>query len=265
MSRPMIDMHCHLLPGMDDGPETWDEALQMCRLAAADGIVSVVATPHALDGKYANSREEILKQVAKVNLSLQQEGIKLTVLPGADIFLTPDLWKLVAQGQVMTLNDAGKYILLELPTYHIPDEFLDHIFQLKVHGLTPVISHPERNFQVQKNLTLAGQMTSLGALLQITAMSVLGGFGEAARACSFSLLKLGLVHFMATDAHSVHQRPPILSAGRAEVVRLFGEEAAEMMVWGNPRAVLAGKEVACCLPAPARPSFWSKLLSRKAV
>lgn len=270
----MIDLHCHLLPGVDDGPRTWDETLEMCRIAAADGVVSVVAAPHTLDGKYSNSREEILKQVANLNLLLQQERIDLKVFPGADVFLTRELWKLVAQGQVMTINDTGKYILLELPTYHIPDGFLEQVFQLRVHGLTPLISHPERNFQVQENLDLAKQMVSLGALLQVTSMSLLGGFGEKARDCAFSLLRRGEVHILATDAHSVHQRPPILSAGRREVANLLGEPTAEMMVLENPRAILEGKEVTVCPPAlptgsgraapsaPAHPSFWSKLLGR---
>lgn len=258
----MIDLHCHLLPGMDDGPSSWDESLEMCRIAAADGIVSVVAAPHTLDGKYSNSREEILEGVARLNLSLRKEGVDLEVLPGADVFLTRDLWKLVAQGQVVTINDAGKYILLELPSYHIPEGFLENIFQLKVHGLTPVISHPERNFQMQERPELAKEMVSLGALLQLTSMSLLGGFGENAQACAFSFLRRGEAHLLATDAHSAHKRPPILSAGRQSVASLFGEETAEMLVLENPRAILDGKEVAACLAAPVQPSFWARWLGR---
>jgi len=252
----MIDLHCHILPGLDDGPEDLETSLEMARVAAADGIRVIVASPHALNGVYQNSRETILQKVKEFRDALKAAGIPIILLPGADIHFDSDLEGKLERHEVLAVNDRT-YLLLELPRQFLPPNLEDALFKLKVRGYVPILTHPERNVRLQTDLDVLGDLVSLGAVIQITAMSLTGGFGKRARHCARHWLEQGWVHLMATDAHSPERRPPVLSGAVREVAKIIGLETAIKMVITWPKMVLFGHplpEEILLNPPPSNPT-----------
>lgn len=217
----MIDIHVHILPGMDDGPSTMDEALEMARVAVLNGIGTIVATPHCLNGVYDNWRDDILSACAELNAELAGRDIPLTVLPGSEVRLSPEVTDALASGRLMTMNDKGRYISLELPEQFIPEATINFINHLRNMDITPIISHPERNPAIQHNIQLLRDIVGAGALTQITAGSLTGGFGEKALKCCLQITDQRLAHFMASDAHSAGRRPPLLDTPGNQMIALI--------------------------------------------
>lgn len=235
LEGPMIDIHAHILPGMDDGPVSIEESLAICRMAAADGIKNIVATPHVYPGIYNNGRKKILDKVGQLNRLVKEEGIGLEILPGADIHLTPELFLQIENGDLMGINNTS-YLLIELPEI-LPVRCAELIFDLKAKGYTPIISHPERNHDIQRNPDRLRRLIDMGALAQLTAMSLTGGFGYIAKRSARSLLEQGLIHIIATDTHSPDKRPPILSRAVKMAGRIVGEGVAYSMVYNTPMRI----------------------------
>jgi protein-tyrosine phosphatase len=236
----MIDIHAHILPGTDDGPTQLADSLQMARIAVEDGIRIMIATPHCLNGRYLNWRSEILKACELFNDALQRHAIPLTVLPGSEVHLCPELLNKLQEGLIMTLNDGGRYICLELPDQIMNRAVVGLINRLQKMELTPIISHPERNPAIQHNLGWLSDFVAAGALTQITAGSLMGAFGRAASRCCRSILDADLAHFMASDAHSVRGRPPRLSEGYEKLSSLGEEARAQRVLSEAPQAILDG-------------------------
>jgi protein-tyrosine phosphatase len=274
----MIDLHCHILYGLDDGPETLAESLDMCRMGYRDGIRVVVATPHTLNGVYQNDRVTILARVQELNemiiqfgtrnsefgirtshlpsrtpnsaiesssldsaINNPQSAIDFRVLPGADVHLSEHTIQQLKQGKVTTLCDNKKFILIEFPSQGIPYKTEEVLLQLIRMGITPIISHPERNLEIARRPDRYYGMINMGCLGQVTAMSLTGAFGPGARRVSEKLLAHRLVHFIASDAHSFNGRPPILSPAVRAAVKILGEDEVWKMVTEYPQAVLDGK------------------------
>lgn len=247
----MIDLHCHILPGVDDGPESQDESLSMARKAVEDGIYTIVATPHTLNGIYINPVKEVTSRVAALQEALSKNHIKLQLYAGADVYLCPNMLERIESGDAGTINDSRKYILLELPSQIVPPGVKDEIFSLKLNGITPIISHPERNSAIQHDTDILYELIRMGALSQVTAMSITGDFGEMALQCSERLLKHRLVHIIASDAHSSDSRPPILSQAVEAAAEIMGNyKEAEHMVTEVPATILSG--VIIEIPEPMR-------------
>ncbi|MFC1823330.1 tyrosine-protein phosphatase [Thermodesulfobacteriota bacterium] len=240
----LIDLHCHILPEIDDGAKSLKESLAMAQQAVDDGIHTIVATPHTLDGSYQNTAPEVRLKVTELQRSFQENEIPLTLCVGADVHLCADLLEQIRAGEVSTINDTGKYILLEIPHQTVPARVKDEIFALKLNGITPIISHPERHPIIQHDLRVLSELVNMGALCQITAMSITGEFGEIAKVSAEKMLKRQLVHIIASDAHSPDDRPPILtSAVEAAAEILDNYNAAYRMVTDVPSAILAGDPV----------------------
>lgn len=248
----MIDIHCHILPGLDDGPPTLEKSLEMCRIAAADGIEAIVATPHMLNGMYAVTAEQVLAGVRALNDSLAAEGLSLRVLPGADVHVDKGLSGCLAEKKVLTLADKGKHLMIELPQDVLPAEIADLLFQIQLKGVTPIVSHPERNVEVQRNPEVLLGLVERGALLQVTAGSLTGAFGSRAEECGLGLLRRGMAHLVATDAHNALRRPPRLSGAREVVEREMGPEEARAVFEERPARLLSGAYVEP--PEPLAPS-----------
>lgn len=260
----MIDLHAHILPGLDDGAPDMNEAVEMCRLAESDGITAIVATPHSGNGVYVNGRDRILAAVATLNSRLGEEGINIRILPGADVHINHDMAGMMVAGNAMTVNDAGRYLMVELPHQIIPPNLGDWIFALKLKGITPIITHPERNLAIRKNMEEFRKWVELGALVQITAMSVTGQFGNSAQRCAHEMLKGNLVHVIASDAHSISGRPPILSRARDAAARLAGAAQAYDLVRTNPGMILDGKPVDALRPLKRKePGLMRRLFQRR--
>ncbi len=249
----MIDLHCHILPGVDDGPESQDESLSMARKAVEDGIYAIVATPHTLNGIYINPIKEVTLRVAALQEALSKNHIKLQIYAGADVHLCPHMLEHIESGDAGTVNNAGKHIILEFPSQIVPPGVKDEIFSLKLNGITPIISHPERNSAIQHDTDILYELIRMGALSQVTAMSITGDFGEMALQCSERLLKHRLVHIIASDAHSSDSRPPILSKAVEAAAEIMGNyEEAEHMVTEVPATILSGDIIEIPEPLPAK-------------
>ncbi len=238
-----IDIHVHILPGMDDGPSTIEESLEMARIAVENGTRIMISTPHCLNGVYVNWRKDILSACMELNSAIEKHNIPLTLLPGAEIHLSPEIINALEKDQLMTLNDTGRYIFLELPDQFVPQATISFINRLKNRNITPIITHPERNPAIQHNVELLYDLISAGALSQITAGSLTGGFGQHALRCSQRIIKLQMAHFMASDAHSPRARPPDLHAAFENLSSLTGETMAKKIMFEAPQAVLKGKEI----------------------
>lgn len=258
----MIDIHCHILPGLDDGARDTEESLRMCYLAAADGVKKIVATPHTMNGVYVNETWAIKQAVRELNDLLAEKEIPLEILPGADVHINPNLLELIEHGQATTVNDNHRYLLLELPHRSVPPNFKDLIFELNLQGIATVLTHPERNLILQDDLDQLYELVMLGTLVQITALSLTGEFGPRAQKCCRELLKHNLVHVVATDAHSCEVRPPLLSTAVEEAGKIIGETNALPLVTSNPEAIVNGKDLPDLLePEKPKRSFFQRFFS----
>ncbi len=240
----MIDLHNHLLPGIDDGAKKVEETLEFLRLARRDGVRVIVATPHMKPGVYDNRREAILQRVAMVREAArgdEAEGVEL--LPGAEVYFTADLAARARAGELMTVADRGRYLLLELPYQQIPMHVDDSIFQLRLLGITPLMAHPERVAYYLDDIERVAASVRLGALTQVTACSLTGKFGDKARQFALAMLERNLIHVLATDIHDVRHRPPILSEAVRTAAAIVGEAGARRMVEDTPQAILDGKDI----------------------
>ena len=237
----MIDIHCHILPGLDDGPKDMEEAVAMCRVAQADGIQTVVATPHSRNGVYMNNEQTILPVLGELEEHLKIAGVALNLRPGADIHIHPETISFLRNNPRLLLG--GRYFLLELPAQSIPPFTRDFIFEALLAGFIPIITHPERNTILQSHFKDLEEWVRAGVLVQITAMSLTGAFGSQVRECAFQMVRMGMVHLVATDAHSPRRRPPVLSKAREVLETIVGPEQARALVKDIPEKILRGETV----------------------
>ncbi|HPR64965.1 MAG TPA: capsular biosynthesis protein [Thermoanaerobaculia bacterium] len=256
----MIDLHCHILPGVDDGASSWKESLSMALMAEDDGIEAIFATPHANPSYHNVSAGTVDQLVQELNTAIQKEGRTIQVYTGHDAHLVPELLDRLRSGEIHTLN-SSRYFLLEPPEHFRISEMQEAIFGFMAHGFVPIITHPERVGAFLRNPEFLYRLVEQGALVQITAGSVTGYFGESIRHYSESILKEGLGHILASDAHSPRHRPPILSQA-CNVISSWGVDA-HPMVSGRPRAVLSDEEIDIPSPAkPSRPGLFQRLFKR---
>jgi protein-tyrosine phosphatase len=257
----VIDLHTHILPGVDDGVRTIDAALEFARVASSDGTRTLVATPHYRDGFYMNPRQEVLGAVRDLNARLIEASIPLEVLPGAEIHVCSDLVQRVKDGHATTLADNGRTVLFELSMSQYPVDLENFVFQMRLAGLQVLFAHPERIRYFQEDLRRYEAVIRLGAFGQVTTGSVVGTFGEDIEQLSEELVRKRLVHVLASDAHNTRGRPPMLSAGVARISSWVGEELARRMVTDIPRAFLEGLDPDLP-PAPVPPARKASLFSR---
>lgn len=243
MTVELTDIHCHILPGLDDGAADWQEALAMAQLAARDGVRTIVATPHQLGG-YSNNHPAVIRdRCSRLEQLLQQQGVPITVLPGADVRIEPELPAMVGKGEVLTLADNGRYVLVELP--HETFFPLDGLVrQLAAINVRTILSHPERNRAILRRPEYASQLVAAGCLMQVTAGSLVGSFGPAIQRFAEHLVVEGLAHFIATDAHGQRARRPLLRRAMDYVSSLTDEATARCLCSENPAAVVLGREIA---------------------
>jgi protein-tyrosine phosphatase len=241
-SEPFVDIHCHLLPCLDDGASSGGESLAMAEMAVADGIGTIVATPHQLGNYTKNSGNAIREAVAEFQRCLDQRKVPLRVLPGADVRIEPDLVRKIRTGEILTLGNHRRHVLLELPhDVYLP---LDHLLaELAAARMVGILSHPERNRGLLGQPSVLRPLVERGCLLQVTAGSLTGMFGSQVHKFACSLIEQGLVHFVSTDAHGTKNRPPLLRAAFEQVAKLVGEKTAVDLCCRNPAAVVSGGSV----------------------
>ncbi len=239
----MIDIHTHILPGVDDGARDLEEALSMCRVCADDGVRTIAVTPHDLNGVYSNDRNSVIRHTAALKEALSRQGIPVEIVSGADVAMSPDLMDRLDSGSIMTINDTGRYILLEPSPFFMTDALKRLIFEIKRRDIIPIITHPERNETLMTHQEALYDAVRGGALVQITAASLTGGFGPHVRKRTIELLSRKMVHIIASDSHNTTSRAPGLSRALAVASKLIGQDEATLMVQGRPEAVLSGEEI----------------------
>ncbi|EOQ19492.1 phosphotyrosine-protein phosphatase (capsular polysaccharide biosynthesis) [Bacillus cereus VDM021] len=218
----MIDLHCHILPSIDDGAEAIEDSIAMAKAACKEGIHTIVATPHHQNGVYINPAEGILRQVKQLNDRLKEEGINLTILPGQEIRLYGELLEDYELGEIVTLNRTDKYILIEFPANHVPRYAEKMLYELRIKGITPIIVHPERNTEIIERPGVLYKFVNQGALTQITAGSIAGKFGKKIKKFSLQLIEHHLAHVISSDAHNTTTRSFHLQAAYEVIEKSFG-------------------------------------------
>lgn len=243
----MIDIHCHILPEVDDGPKSWDVTIEMCRIAAADGITHTVATPHAND-RYTYDRRYLSKLLEELREKVRSE-LQLKFSLGCDFHLSfENLERVLEQPHDYTIGET-KYLLIELSNFSVPTQLSDCFTRLADRGLTPILTHPERNPILQQSPQRVLEWAEQGVLVQVTGSSLTGFWGERPEIMGRWLLDRSAVHVLASDAHETKRRIPNLSAARAVAEKIVGGEYSDALVEGNPRAIVRGMPIPYC-PRP---------------
>lgn len=242
----MIDIHSHILPGVDDGAKHITESIAMAKLAASEGIQTIIATPHHKNGYFENEKFEIIEKVAELNDALKSESIDLEVLSGQETRIYGDLLADYQEDRILSLNDGGRYVFIELPSDHVPAYTEPLLYELQMKGLVPIIVHPERNLEFLETPNHLYKLVKHGALTQITAKSIVGGFGKKTKKFAFQLIEKNLTHYIASDAHNTKSRAFHMTEAFTEIENKFGVDMrylfmdnAELLVQGK----LAYKEM----------------------
>ncbi len=241
--RRYVDIHCHCLPGIDDGPETMDEAVALCRALVADGISTVIATPHQL-GRFSdcNHADQVRQAVAALNKELKSSDIPLSIVPGADVRVDETICSLLEKDEILTLADGGRYILLELPHRSFID-IEPLLIELSDLGIHSIISHPERHPVLAKRPEVLLRWIRHSAHVQVTASSLLGEFGSRVQTNAWQLLGFGIAAIVATDAHNLDARRPCMDAAFKQISFKLSRPVADLVCIDNPLRILNGQDV----------------------
>jgi protein-tyrosine phosphatase len=247
----MIDLHCHMLPAIDDGAADLQTALDMARIAVDDGITMTACTPHIYPGLFDNTGEQIKRHVEAFRAELAEAGIPLEITYGADIQMVPEMVRGLRSGHMPTLH-GSRYFLFEPPHHTVPTGFSNLIFDVLAAGYVPVITHPERlTWLDDEHYPWFVDAARRGAWIQLTAGALTGRFGRRPKYWAERFLGEGLVHILATDAHETNRRPPLLAEARAAAEPSLGAEEAERLVAGRTRAIVENRDPAEVLRPPA--------------
>ncbi|WP_028596560.1 tyrosine-protein phosphatase [Paenibacillus assamensis] len=250
----MIDIHTHIVPCLDDGAPSLEVAVLMARIAYAQGIRAMIATPHHRNGRYRNEADIIHMATARLNEELQQQGVDVKVYAGQEIQLYDRLLLDWMEGQTLLSLCDSKYILIELPATHIPSSCRDLFYELRLLGHVPIIAHPERNAGVMQDLAQLGELVREGALCQVTAGSLTGRFGSKVRKLAWKLCKQNFIQLIASDCHNCRSRPPDLATSYQQIEEVLGEYYVQNYRL-NASNVLQNKDIAVQEPVLSS-SIW---------
>ncbi|MGG1630907.1 tyrosine-protein phosphatase [Rossellomorea sp. NRS-1567] len=236
----MIDIHSHILPGIDDGAKSIEDSIEMAKQAVSEGIHTIIATPHHKNGKYDNKKSDILPLVGSVNEALQRENVALTVLPGQECRIYGEILEDYHKGEILLLNQSSQYLFIEFPSSSVPRYAERLLYDIQVEGLTPVIVHPERNSELIERPDKLYKLVKNGAITQLTASSLVGYFGKNIQKFSEQMTQANLTHFIASDAHNIHNRTFKMEEAMDYIEKKYGidmvyyfTENAEMLVDGK--------------------------------
>jgi protein-tyrosine phosphatase len=232
----MIDIHSHILPNLDDGAQSLEESVSMAGDLKRLGFATIFATPHIYPGVYNNFKEGILDSFSIFKEQLAKRNIAVEVRPGAEVFITYNLMHAINCDLILTMNDQKKFILLELPFFEYPAYVDEVLFSLLARGIIPIISHPERNVQVQ-NISIVRELVEKGVRMQINISSFAGTYGDKVRNVAQTLLKEDLVHYLATDYHGRDGHH--LEGGVDKLKVLIGKARLKKLLSENPRELIA--------------------------
>ena len=238
----IIDIHCHILPGIDDGAADFTESLEMAKAAAKEGIKKIIATPHHRNGSYDNYKDEIIHRTKELNEYLQSEQVKVEILPGQETRIYGEMVEDYEKGEILTLAEVSTYVFVELPSGHVPRYTEQLLFDLQMQGVTPVIVHPERNAELIQQPDKLYQFVKSGAATQITAASVVGYFGKKIQKFTEDLIRANLTHFIASDAHNTTTRAFKMEEALEAINAKFGSDILFMLM-DNAELIVDGKDI----------------------
>lgn len=234
----MIDLHCHILPDIDDGPQSPDESIKMLKIAASEGICTIAATHHF--NVEEHTPESYLSRLddgfKKLQPHMEELSFNIEILSGAEVYISPVLLS-IDNLEKLCINN-GRYLLVELPMLDIPQYTEEVIYSLRLRGMVPIIAHPERNRRIAKNPELLRPLIKLGALSQVNAGSITGHIGRDVQRCVKHMFKRSLAHFISSDAHDSHKRVPQIKNAAKLLVKWLGKAAADNIVYDYPNAIV---------------------------
>ena len=243
----MIDIHTHILPKIDDGPEDWEGALALLKQGAEDGIKGAVCTSHIIHRIDAETEQQFTTAFHELKKRASQAGIQTSLWLGSEIHCQSHF---TLSSPIATLNNNGKYLLFELPLGNYPANIKDQIFQMGLNQITPILAHPERNGYLMQHPDRVYELVNQGVLMQLNAGSILGIFGKAVKKAAETMLDHWLIHFVGSDCHHVRTRPMNLSRAYHAVSKRWGEETAQNLFHYHPMSAIQGNPIE---PLPAIP------------
>lgn len=266
----MIDLHSHILPAVDDGAGSLEDSLAIARMAVDDGIEVMACTPHFMPGMYDNESSDIRQRVNALNQALIEENIPLALITGSDAHIRPDFLQCLRDGSILTLHDS-RYVLFEPPHNILPPRLEDLLFNIAVSGYVPILTHPERLKWIEQSYSTFQNLAQAGVWMQITSGSLSGRFGKRPQYWAKRMLAEGIVSILATDAHNVRSRPPLLSEGYEIAAAELGDEEAKHLVFTRPLGVLEDVDPGALPPLPepatspkAKVSLWRRIIGVQA-
>ena len=261
MGERLIDIHCHILPRLDDGPRTLAEAVAMAEIAAQDGIRQIVAAPHLRQGVYEPTSEQIRAKTGELAAALQKADVPVELIPATNVHVAFDMLDQLVAGDILTLGGNTRYVLLELPNDRAPSQIESLFHRCLLKRLIPIVTHPERVPEIQTRLDRLRNWVAMGVLVQVSAMSLTGEFGRKVERTARMMVEQCLCHLVASEAHSSDKRPPVLSDAVEVAVGLLGKKDAYAMVTQLPAQILAGEFIEPPEPvAPKLKSWWRRSL-----
>ncbi|WP_371372104.1 tyrosine-protein phosphatase [Sporomusa aerivorans] len=238
----MLDLHCHLLPAIDDGSKDLDTSIKMLDIAKKNNTKAIIATPHVIEGKWLPSWEQIVESCNILTTESRKYGLNIPIYPGGEVAIHMDMLDIVKGPGPYCLN-SGRYILVELPAMEIPRFTEDFFFTLEARGITPVLAHPERHPLLAKEPEIVAEWIRRGILIQVNGSSIMGRMGDRAQAMAELLLTRNMVHCIGSDAHSAKNRNPDLSKAAERIVSLVGLEMARQIMTVNPQRIIDSQDV----------------------
>lgn len=223
----MLDLHCHILPSIDDGARSWEDSLAIAEAAVQEGITHLLATPHHLNGKFENKKDSVLRLTEELQEKLDEHNINLTVFPSQEVRVSGDILLGIERDEILFTDEINRYLLVEFPTMSIPHFTKQLFFQLEQKGITPVIVHPERNQVIIDDPNTLLEFVERGALAQVTASSYVGVFGKEIANLSKQLIEADLVHILSSDAHNTRGRSFHMREAFVQLEADFGKKKAE--------------------------------------
>ncbi|ELK47519.1 CpsB/CapC family capsule biosynthesis tyrosine phosphatase [Halobacillus sp. BAB-2008] len=256
----MIDIHSHILPGVDDGAQTIEESLLMGKAAVEDGIHTIVATPHHKNGSYENYKNDITIQVAELKRQFDSHGIDLEILPGQENRIHGEFIDGINNDEILALNHT-RYVFVEFPSSQVPRYASQMLFDIQVEGFVPVIVHPERNKRILEDPDLLYNFVEKGAFAQVTAASLCGFFGKKIKKFSHQLIDANLVQLVANDAHNTKNRGFCLRQAYQEISKEHGSIVTNEFL-NNAEYIISNEFLAAAPPERVKNNFFSKLFTR---
>lgn len=238
----MVDLHCHLLPGVDDGSKSMEISLRMAREAVENGVTHALLTPHHMNGRYVNHKQDVIRLTKQFADELERHNIPLTVFPGQEVRINGNLLEALDNDDILFADTGNRYLMLEFPDDDVPHYTNRMIFDLQQRGITPVIVHPERNTMIMDKPDILYELLQKGCLSQITASSYVGTFGKKVEKFSYQLIEAGQGYVFASDAHDLPGRKYEMQQAFEKLSAEFGSELANQYS-ENARAIINGKNI----------------------